>query len=211
MTAGCALDLVLLVPGEDEREGLGALLSKRARSLGIRAPAFRSLKHPRRDPGVFNEAQDVLQPFVRQARYALVVLDHEGSGQEDRSPVEVALDLRGRLEGSGWVERSGVVVIEPEFEQWVWADSPHVLEALGWSGRGTELRQALERRGLWASGERKPARPKECVEHALRAVRRPRSSALYRRLAERVTLSHCEDASFQRLCEILARWFPPES
>lgn len=53
----------------------------------------------------------------------------------------------------------------------------------------------------------KPVRPKEAMEDALRSVRLPRSSALYRQLAQQVSLSRCTDESFLKLRKILQTWF----
>jgi len=209
MTNGGALDLVMLVPGKDDREGLSGVLSRRE-SLGTRAIASEILVHPRRDPGCFREAPEILQTYLRRARYALVVFDHEGSGQEERALEEVQDNLRDRLSRSGWEKRAEVVVIRPELEVWVWSDSPIVEKVLGWSGRTPGLRDWLRERDFWPEGARKPPRPKECLRDALRAVQRPLSSAIFSRLAEGVSLERCQDPSFVRLTEILKAWFPSD-
>ena len=54
----------------------------------------------------------------------------------------------------------------------------------------------------------KPVRPKEAAEAALRKVRRPRSSNIYRKLAEVVSLQLCTDPAFLKLKSILQNWFP---
>ncbi|MBI3182840.1 MAG: hypothetical protein HYZ28_11940 [Myxococcales bacterium] len=46
------------------------------------------------------------------------------------------------------------------------------------------------------------------MEQALFMSRKPRSSARYRTLAERVGLDACTDPAFQKLREVLAAWFP---
>jgi hypothetical protein len=209
MTSPGVLDLIALVPGKDDREGLSGILSRR-QSLGIRAIASEILVHTRRDPGCFREAPEILQTYQTRARQALVMFDHEGSGQEERALEEVQDDLRGRLSRSGWEERAEVVVIRPELEVWVWSDSPIVEKVLGWSGRTPGLRDWLRARDFWPEGAQKPPRPKECLREALRAVRRPLSSAIFRGLAERVSLERCRDPSFVRLTEILEAWFPVE-
>jgi hypothetical protein len=114
MSNGFPLDLIALLPGKDERETLDGLLSKRGSSLGIPKISYQILVHPRRDPGCFYEAQDILQPFFRRAAHALVIFDHEGSGQEDRKASDLALDLRSRLLKSGWEDRAEVIVIESQ-------------------------------------------------------------------------------------------------
>lgn len=208
MSNGLPLDLIALVPDKDQRETLDGLLTTRIGSLGIRKISFKILVHPRRDPGCYIEAQDILQPLVNKASYALVVFDHEGSGQEGRSANEIADDLLDRLSRSGWQNRAQVLVIEPELEIWVWSDSPQVDAALGWSGRSENLRGWLSIRGVWPDNSPKPPRPKECLLEALREVRVRRSSAIYRQLAEKVGLERCQDPAFNELKDILRSWFP---
>jgi hypothetical protein len=208
VTRSAPLDLVILVPGKDERETFDALLSSRRASLRIASIAYEIRVHPRRDAGCFLEAADVLQLYIRRARHALVVLDHEGSGRESDSADDVARDLHKRLADSGWGQRAEVLVLEPELENWVWSDSPHVDRVAGWEGQNPSLRDWLRSEGNWPRGASKPLRPKECFEKALEKVRTPRSSSLYRQLAEKVSLERCTDPAFLRFRELLARWFP---
>ncbi|MBN1845414.1 MAG: hypothetical protein JW810_06995 [Sedimentisphaerales bacterium] len=208
MNTTTKLDLIMLVPGKDERETFEGLFSSRRESLGIRAICHQILVHPRRDPGCFNEAPDILQPFQNRARYSLIVLDHEGSGQENRSVKEVAADLKGRMEKSGWLRRTEVLVLQPELENWVWSDSPEVDQTIGWQGRNPPLRQWLLNQGHWQPGSTKPCRPKECLQAALWEVRMKRSSAIYRQLANTVGLSRCQDKSFLAFRKTVRKWFP---
>lgn len=64
----------------------------------------------------------------------------------------------------------------------------------------------MEQRFLLSDGS-KPERPKEAMEQALRMVRLPRSSALYRQLAQQVSLARCTDASFLKFKALLQNWF----
>lgn len=200
------LDLVVLVPGEDDRETMAALLGERLKSLHLRPLRFEILKHPQRDPGCFHEAPSVLQPFANLAHHALVIFDHKGSGQEDQGARTLEADVERRLSQQGWGDRARCLVLEPELEVWVWSSSPHVASALNWSS-SEDLRAWLEAKGLWRKGEPKPHSPKEAVEKACREVRLPRSSAVYRRIASKVGLSRCHDAGFAALRELLTQWF----
>ncbi|MBW1677066.1 MAG: hypothetical protein JRF57_14765 [Deltaproteobacteria bacterium] len=208
MSEGYPLDLVVLVPGKDDREAIDGLLSKRSKSLGIRPIHYEILVHPRRDPGCFHEAQHILQPYFNRAAYAMVIFDHEGSGQEARPAGEIADDLEDKLRQKGWQNRVCVLVIEPELEIWIWSHSPQVDVALGWTGRGQRLRTWLLNKGFWPDGDTKPLRPKECLIEALREVRVQRSSAIYRELAEKVGLQRCQDPTFDKLKNVLRSWFP---
>jgi len=210
MNAGGNLDLVMLVPGNDEHQTFDGLLSSRKKSLRIRDVKYEIRRHPRRDPGCFHEGPDLLQPYQNRARYALIVLDHEGSGQEDRTADEIAGDLKNRMAQSGWSKRTAVLVLQPELENWVWSDSPEVDRAMGWDGRNPPLRQWLMDRGGWSQGDEKPSKPKECFEAALREVGMRRSSAIYRNLAENVGLSRCQDRGFHAFLAIMKEWFPAQ-
>jgi hypothetical protein len=207
MSGAGELDLIILVPGKDERETLDALLSKRRNSLGIGEVRYKILVHPRRDPGCYGEAPDVLQPFTNQARRALVLFDHEGSGQEQRSAEEVARDLEERLSRSGWEDRAAVLILRPELETWVWSDSPEIDRIVGWQGQEPPLRQWMRESGFWPIGNAKPPRPKESFQEALRQVKIRRSSAIYRQLAESVSLNRCTDGTFIQFRRLIQRWF----
>lgn len=202
------LDFVILVPGKDERETFSGLLSSRRESLKIRLVQYEILVHPRRDSGCFHEAPDVLQPYQRRARYSLVVLDHEGSGQEACSAEEVVTDLKRRMEISGWSGRTEILLLQPELENWVWSQSPEVERAIGWQGHDPPLRRWLTTQQWWPTGELKPPRPKECLQAALREVRMRRSSAIYRQLAENVGLDRCQDEGFLAFRQLIQTWFP---
>lgn len=56
-------------------------------------------------------------------------------------------------------------------------------------------------------------RPKEALEAALSRIKLPRSSAIYRRIADRASMRRCTDPAFHRFRLALASWFPaqPES
>lgn len=61
--------------------------------------------------------------------------------------------------------------------------------------------------GWLPEGRTKPTHPKAAVEEALWISRRPRSSAIYQQLAQKVSFDRCVDASFLKLRQILSRWF----
>ena len=130
-----------------------------------------------------------------------------GFGAEERPADEVAGDCASRLARAGWQDRAEVLVLEPELDIWMWSRSPHVDEALGWHGRNPSLRDWLEQRGLWPTQASKPPDPKRALEEALYEVRLPRSSAIYRQVAERVGFRACRDPGFLRLRQILTTWF----
>lgn len=200
------IDLVCLVADKSIEASIDGLLH-RPEALGIRTVAFETVVHPRRDPGCFHEAADLLAGYVNHARHALVVLDLDWTG----APADSATDLERLLEESlrsvGPDDWARTIVIAPELEAWVFSDSPHVATALGWPGTVADLRAVLEEEGLWGEGDSKPRDPKAAMEWALRRAKLPRSSSMYRMLASKVSIQRCEDRSFLRLTELLRGWF----
>ena len=199
-------DPVVLVADKNMEEGMRGLLSRHS-ALGIRPLSYDLYTHPHHDPGCLNDGAEFLRAFARRYHYALVMFDREGCGSAQPREDLVAV-VQVALARSGWDGRSATIVLDPELEVWVWSDSPHVEEVLGWRGGEPGLRTWLQGWGYLQEGESKPARPKEALEAALRQAGKPRSSTLYRRLAERVSLTGHEEVAFTELCRVLRAWFP---
>lgn len=201
-------DLVVLAADKNIDHGIRGLLSRPA-ALGIRPILANtdSFVHPRRDPGCVHESHDFLRPFLKEYRYALVVFDRVGSGQASLSQDALSERIRGRLAASGWGDRAEAIVLDPELEVWVFAASPQVERCIGWPAGGPPLRSWLAERGMWAEGQAKPIDPKAALELALRAIRKPRSSAIYKQLGERVGLQSCTDPAFAEFRNALRKWF----
>jgi hypothetical protein len=199
-------DLVCLVADRNMRATVAALLA-RPEALGISPIDFEVLVHPRRDAGCFHEPAGLLQGYRRRCRHAVVVLDQEWDGAPPGGAEETERLLEGTLRASGLEGWARAVVIEPELEVWMFVDSPHVATVLGWRDRQPDLRTALAEHGWWRQEEVKPLDPKASVEWALRQVRIPRSSSIYRDIAGRVSLSRCRDRSFERFRDLLRGWF----
>jgi hypothetical protein len=203
-----APDLVVLVADKNMEFAVRGLMS-RPKALKIRPTVVELFVHPERDPGCYRKAQDFLQPMIRRFSHALVIFDREGSGSENRSRETIERNVNSRLDHSGWGDRARTVVIDPELEQWVWSDSPHVAECLGWSRNRGDLRSRLEEIRMWPSESEKPPDPKAAVERVLHMTRKPRSSSVYKKLGERVGLNRCADPAFHEFVGILRKWFPP--
>jgi hypothetical protein len=200
------IDLIALVPDRDIDASLHGLLADPAR-LGIAATTYEIARHVRHDPGVRRECALFLRPYIRLARYALVVLDHEGSGHHG-APSDLELDLQAKLTQNGWERRCAAVVIQPEVENWIWSDSRHVDTVLGWPVEGMDLRDWLVREGYLLVGQSKPQDPKGAMVAALRKARKRPSSAHYGALAASVDFRNCTDPAFQKLLSTLRAWFP---
>ena len=199
-------DRVVLAADIDIELTLRGMLQRHA-ALGIRPVTCDIFRHPRRDPGCVREAAAFLRPSLGSYAHALVVFDHHGSGREPTPPGMLADELKVNLASTGWGARAEVIVIAPELEVWVWSRSPHVAQCMGWDGNLDELRRWLGSEGYWPEGAPKPPQPKEAMEAALRHVKQPRSSAIYRDMALRVSLQRHDEPAFLRLTDALVRWF----
>lgn len=162
----------------------------------------------RNDPGVYIHAHELLRPYLKSHRYAVIILDCEWDGSPGSECI--LRDIQNRMQSNGWTEeRFAIIAIDPELEAWIWQDSPHIDAALGFKGPG-KLRERLLQDGTWPAGARKPPRPKEAIDAVLRSARTPRSSSLYRKITEKVSVRSCSDPSFAVLIEALRSWFPEE-
>jgi hypothetical protein len=203
-------DLVVLVADKNmEFTAKGILASYQ--KLGTRPITSDIYVHPGHDPGCYGKSGDFLRLFISSHKHAIVIFDHDGCGHEQLSRIELEQNLGNHLENSGWAERAVAIAIDPELESWVWSDSPQVDRILGWEGILPNLREWLIEQGFLVENETKPDQPKEALEAALRKVKKPRSSAIYLELAQKVSFERCVDESFLKLKDTLRQWFPKEA
>lgn len=203
-------DLYVLVADLDIRNAVGSLLTRTA-DLGIRPVSFRIERHRHRDNGCRHFAVPHLRMHCREYRRALVVFDRYGSGS-DEPREQIQHEMETDLAHNGWPDaRAKVIVIEPELEAWLWAESSEVSRLLGWGANYRKMRRWLEAGGHWALGRPKPADPKAAMRAALRHARTRRTSPLFAELAMRVDFSRCRDSAFVELRDTLRAWFPPPS
>lgn len=198
-------DLAILAADKTIETGVTKLLA-RPQALGCRAFTVRSFVHVARDPGCYRRAPEFLSGLSTQYDRAFVIFDREGSGATKRRD-EIEAEIEERLSASGWNDRAACIVVDPEIENWVWTDSPHVASCLSWN-KPIGLRDWLCQQGLWPDGVPKPPRPKEAVQAVLRLVGVPRSSAIYGELAERASVARCSDPAFLKFRDKLRLWFP---
>ncbi len=198
-------DLVVVVADKDTEQALTGLLT-RHESLGIHPIDFVVRVHPQKDPGCYHTGHELAATFSREAKHALVVFDRAWEGAPSTNAVDLQHEVEAGLRAL-WDDRCACVVIDPEVEAWVWSDSPHVADALGWRGVQPGLRDWLEAQGLWPRRHAKPPDPKAAFRRALRQVGLPPSAAVFRRLADTVGVQRCTDPSLLGLLSVLRRWF----
>ena len=200
-------DLVVLAADKNIEYTLRGLFA-RPQSLGLQPIEVDIFIEPEHDPACALRGVSFLANFSNEYKYALLVFDHEGSGKESVQINELKEGINAEFANSSWgTERARAVVLAPELEAWVWSDSPHVDEITGWKNRQPGLRPWLTEQGWLQEAQVKPARPKEAFEAALRKAQIPRSSSLYRQIAEKVSLERCTDKAFREFREILRNWF----
>jgi hypothetical protein len=155
------------------------------------------------DPGLYSHAVDILRPFHLEYRRVVIVMDEEWGGTPGQAAIKTR--LHEHMQNAGWTSDFCCAVVAcPEIDNWLWTNTDHTAKALGWDTI-QELRE-----GLKLPDQPKPPRPKETAEQALRVKRKPRSSDLYKQVAQGVSLRHCQDPAVQELLEKLRQWFPTE-
>ncbi len=199
-------DLFVIVADANMQAGVNAIL-KRPEALGIRQITFEIVRHPWKDSGCRAYGVQFSKSYIGQFVHCLLMFDFKGCGQENIPAIELERQIDAQLDSAGWGSNAKSIVIEPELEIWVWSDSPHVENTLGWQNRIPSLREYLCEKGYLQSNDIKPSQPKEAVESALKAVRIPRSSAIYQSIAEKVSLQRCQDEAFDRFKSTLSNWF----
>ena len=200
-------DIVVLVADLDTENAIRGLFT-RPDALGTRPFSFDIFRHEQRDPGCLRGAVDFLRSFTKRYQHALVIFDYEGCGRNSEEPAKLQSELTNHLANSGWAQRAATIIIDPELEIWVWSDSPHVDDVLGWKGRSPSLRQWLSDKGWLPPNTFKPARPKEAMHAALRVVKKIPSAAAFLQLGRSVSFQRCVDPAFQTLLGLLRKWFP---
>jgi hypothetical protein len=198
-------DLIVVVPDKDTEQVLTGLL-KRPESIGVRPIDFVVRVHPQKDPGCFHTGHELAATSRGEATHALVVFDLAWEGAPSADAADLQRDVEGRLR-MAWGDHCACIVIDPELEIWVWSDSPHVAEALGWQGREPPLRDWLEAQGLWPRDQLKPPDPEVAFRSAVRRTGLPPSAAVFRQLADKVGVHRCTDSSLLSLLSVLRRWF----
>jgi hypothetical protein len=201
-------DLIILVPDKNTKYVLDGLLP-RYHALGIRPICYDIYIHPQRNPGIYNFAFNFLLPFHAQYSYSLVFCDKEGSGQDKKTSEEIAHEIKSKFDLTKWENRVEIIVFNPELEILAWVDSPHLAANLEWS-TFLSLQKFVQQQGFWKHQSLKPNRPKEAIEIALKEKKIPRSSAIYKKIAEEVSFKNCQEESFIKFKYILKLWFAKE-
>lgn len=199
-------DLIVLTADKNIEFLLRGLLPRIPAIEKTRNFSFDIYPHIHKDAGVFNTAHEFLRPFSDQYRHAIVIFDHEGCGHEHLSREEIEDKIEKLLYSNGWSNRTGVLVVSPEIENWVWVYHKHVERAISWE-TNQDIYEWLHIMNLKDPNVPKPSRPKEAFEAALFKSITPKSSSIYKELAENASYRSCGDPTFIKMIELLKRWF----
>ncbi len=205
MSQGGKKDLVVWVADRTMEAVVRALLETRTHSIPMRTVTFDVFVFPGHDPQARLDGAGILNGFIDSYEHGVLMFDHEGSGAEDISTEELEAGIDREL--GAWQGKAATIAIDPELEVWVWGPSRHVAEELNVSK--SVLDTFLSRFQKDDNG--KPVRPKETFEQALWKIKRPRTSSIYKSLAENVSLDQCSDRAFRKFCDTLSGWFPPDA
>lgn len=173
------------------------------------------IKHPGKDPGVYQNGHYLLQRFIDSHRYAVVMIDFAfNNNLETMGYHQFCEKIKANMRAAGWSDdRFFVMAINPELEILMWqADTSrieHIFDYPRDRGTGT-LRAWLQARNLWDADALKPADPKAAID-AVRDQswgRKKTHSHLFKRIAKEVSFRGCADESFNGLLQQIRAWYP---
>lgn len=210
MTVGAGeRDIIFLLADGGIEQVLGGFLGREQfhRSLGcgvfVFDPARDVIVAPTKDPGVYGTAHELLRPYERSHRRAVVILDADWNG----SPGAAAIHEHVAERMTGLWSEFAVIVIDPELEAWIMNDNAHLARIF----RCPEnYRQILQQAGWWPSDRPKPPRPKEALEHLKRHYKVRVVNADFGKLASVMSVRQCQDPAFNTLRDHLRAWFPEQ-
>ncbi|HEY0924179.1 methylation-associated defense system protein MAD4 [Rheinheimera pacifica] len=173
------------------------------------------IKHPRKDPGVYQDGHNLLKSYVDTHNYAVVMVDFAfNNNLRTMDYKQFCETIKANMRATGWPDdRFFVMAINPELEVLMWqADTSRIEHVFDYprEREGVSLRDWLQRRNLWNAGELKPFDPKSAINIACSQGwgRKKTHSLLFKRIAQEVSFSGCQDKSFNGLLQKIQAWYP---
>ena len=169
-----------------------------------------SSRPPQWIPGTYTTGEELMRPFQKTHRHAVLMLDAQWDGSPGAAAIRT--DLSNRILVTGWpADAFKVIVIEPELEAWIWQRNQRLATALKFGSVAEMVKAVHDAKVDWPNGQAKPSRPKEALEAvATRKRKIGYSSALHRAITTTISLAGCRDNAFLELRQTLQRWFPLE-
>lgn len=171
------------------------------------------IKHPRKDPGVYQDGHNLLKSYVDTHNYAVVMVDFAFNDNLRTMDYQAFCEtMKANMCAAGWPDdRFFVMAINPELEVLMWqADTRRIESVFDYPGASGSLRAWLQERNLWDAEALKPADPKAAID-AVRGQnwgRKKTHSQLFKRIAKEVSFRGCEDESFNGLLHQIQAWYP---
>lgn len=199
------MDLFILAADKNVEYALTGAL-ERYQAMGTRKITFETKVHVGRDGGARTSGVEILALEKNNHSATLLVFDFEGSGSNEASSIslEQKIDLQ-LINKVGAMSKA--IVINPEADIWIWGSDNILAQIFEWP-LPTKIRPWLAEKGFTFDQNGKPDRPKEALEAMTVIHGKPRSSAIYKKIASRISLNNCVDPAFQRLQNTLKLWFP---
>lgn len=171
------------------------------------------IKHPRKDPGVYQDGHNYLKSYLDSHQYAVVMVDFDFNNNLSAMDYgQFCEDIKANMRSAGWPdERYFVMAINPELEVLMWqSDTRRVEPIFDYQGPTGGLRAWLQERNLWDEGLSKPQDPKAAIDkvRGQNWGRNKTHSQLFKRIARDVSFRGCEDESFIGLLQQIQVWFP---
>jgi hypothetical protein len=203
-------DLFLLTADADALAFMKSLLA-RHQALGISCITYELMRHPMRDSGVIKDGPETARLYRGKFQRAILLWDHQGSGQERSSPEDASQRVQTRLDSVSWQSKSGAVVIVPELEEWLW----HSYESIS-QYFNLELSRLTDWIGQYAARKRMAAElpmrktPKELFEYVcIEKLKRTISPRDFEEIGKMVNIGALQESnSFSRVVRFLREWFP---
>ncbi len=173
------------------------------------------IKHPRMDPGVYQDGHNLLKSYVDTHNYAVVMVDFAFNDNMQTMNYQKFCDtIKANMRAAGWPdERFFVMAINPELEILMWqADTSRIEHIFDYprEREGISLRAWLQQRSFWDAEDLKPADPKAAIDKVRSQGwgRKKTHSQLFKRIAKEVSFRGCVDQSFNGLLQQIQTWYP---
>ncbi|MBK5931883.1 methylation-associated defense system protein MAD4 [Halochromatium salexigens] len=185
---------------------------RKHQALGIRQIAVDIERHPLRDSGMVQSGAQLTRMKKGYYHKALLMWDHHGSGRDHKqAPAAVQDEIQRDLDAYTWKDKSAVIILVPELEQWIWYCESALLNHCGITNEQLQgFVDAYARKMSKSPDELKAEQPKELFEYVLRdRLKRTISPRDFEEIGSRAGiqgLMACD--SFQAIVDRLRAWFP---
>jgi hypothetical protein len=203
-------NLLVLTADADAKAVMESVL-QRHQSLGIRKITFNVERHSGRDPGIMKDGPEFTRFYRNEFERVILLWDYIGCGWENRIDASACeAQIRKRLVGVTWKNRSVAVVIVPELEAWLWTNRASLRKH--WKVTNKLIDRVISEyesnTGL-KSGTAVKEQPKELFEHIqLRELHRTISPRDFSEIASSASLHDWESCgSFHSIVTALRTWF----